>query len=125
MPTYALPNGSTTDDEQLHLRLWQELAHVVESLVPGAKVARFDAAHIHFTVVDRDQLTLPVWLIQTLAKTARPMNGRGFKLSAIRTQSCETCGVPVHSSGAGRTRRFCGDCSIVRAKLRAAKEAES
>lgn len=129
MPTYRLPNGSTTDDQTLYNKLWQELTHVVETLVPGAKAVPFDELLNHkltFTVPGQEQLVLPVWFIQTLIKTARPVLGPKFKVAALRTQKCESCGIPVHTSGAGRTRRFCSECIIVRAKLRAAaKEDES
>jgi hypothetical protein len=124
MPTYTLPNGGTTDDEQLYQRLWREVALVVETLVPGARVTEFGET-MSFSVVGQEQpLVLPLWLIQTLVKTARPMNGRAFKLAAVRTQACESCGTPVHTSGAGRTRRFCSECMVVRVKLRTVKEVE-
>lgn len=126
MPSYKLPNGGITEDQQLYSTLWRELGHVVETLIPHAQLAAFDP-NLTFNVPGHEaQLVLPPWFVEELVRSARPINGRKFKLSNVRTIECKVCGRPVHSIGAGRTRVFCADCLVVHTKLRlAAKEEQS
>lgn len=124
MATYKLPNGEVTDSQQLYLKLWTELGSVIEALVPGAKLAEFDS-NLSFNVPGREsRLVLDVWFVETLARTARPADGRKFRMSAVRTEKCKLCEKPVHTVGAGRTRLFCPECLVIHTKLRLAMKKE-
>lgn len=120
MPTYTLPNGDKTHDQQLYSRVWRELGSVVERLIPGTMLSAFDP-DLQFTMKDGPSLTLPAWAVEQLAQHARPVVGGKFKLTRVRTKECVECGVPVHSIGPGRDRRFCADCMVVRVKMKEAK----
>lgn len=122
MRLYKLPNGQETDDVNVYSKMWRGLAGVIEKLVPGAKLAAFDP-NLTFNIDGREgQLTLSPWFVATLAQNARATDGKKFRLPPVRVNPCKMCEKPIHTSGRGRTRQFCTECIVVRAKLRGAKE---
>lgn len=115
MNTYRLPNGEVTDDETLYHRQWNQLAQVVtDYLLPSAKLVAYDP-QLQFDVKG-ETLVLPAWVVLELVKNARTKSGKKFKLKEARASVCETCKRTIHTMGAGRTRRFCGDCLVLRQK---------
>lgn len=115
MTTYRLPNGEVTDDENLYHRQWNQLAQVVtDYLLPSAKLVAYDP-QLQFDVKG-EPLVLSAWVVLELAKNARTKTGKKFKLKAARASNCEMCKRTIHTMGAGRTRRFCNDCLVLRKK---------
>lgn len=121
MRTYKLPNGDVTDDQTLYQRQWNQLAQVItDHVLPHAKLTAFDP-DLQFSVAGH-LLVLPVWFVLAIAKNLRTGTGKKFKLKVARASECEMCKRLIHTMGAGRTRRFCADCLVVRQKLGTAKE---
>ena len=115
MNSYRLPNGDITDDQTLYTRQWYALAHVItDTVLPKSRLIAFDP-DLQFDV-GGVSLTLPVWFVQALAQNTRSKSGKKFRLKEARASKCETCKRRIHTSGAGRTRRFCADCLVVRRK---------
>ena len=115
MTTYKLPNGDVTDDQTLYQRQWNQLAQVITDVVlPQSRLASFDP-NLTFDVAGHS-LTLPVWFVQAIAKNTSSVTGKKFRLKEARVSNCEMCKATIHTMGAGRTRRFCSDCLLLRKK---------
>lgn len=120
MKIYRLPNGEVTDDVVIYSTVWHQLGEVVTNhVLPKSRLVAFDP-DFQFNVAGK-LIGLPVWFVLALSKNTRPLTGK-YKRSKLVTSECEMCKRIVHKLGAGRRRRFCADCIIVRRKMGPSKE---
>lgn len=117
-----LPDGEETHDEQVYLRVWQELGEPVAALT-GWRLTGFDPEFV-YTSPDGQTVTLSPAFVESLIAglKLRGSNKKSpaltLKRTALRTAACVDCGAVLHQLGKGRPRQYCPDCLRVRKKLR-------